>query len=176
MRQLVCVFALLTLLGAVTRGADPEPCVVEQPPSHYSLADVVFECKRVGGWGGQTAITLSGHGTGVRITTSEAGDEQTTKFIVEPKEVFDLLQRCYEDNFFSFLGDYKHAQAADLGVGGNVRVLEENVYDATYKSVTVRIGDYSKSVSFFPGHGSPPAVLNELCKRAEDMASRPVAP
>jgi hypothetical protein len=174
MNWIVSCLTLLTTVGGIVRADDSTPCAGSHPPSSFSLADVSIECKRTGGWGGQTTITLSGGGTGVKTESGELRDPQSTKFLVEPKELFDLLQLCYRENFFSFLESYAHPEFLRLGVAGKIDTLGTDVFDATSESVTVRIGGYSKSVSWLLGHGNPPGVLSEIYKRAENIASRPV--
>ncbi len=174
MNKLVSCVAFLTVVVGSVRADDRTPCAAAHPPSSFSLADVSIECKRVGGWGGQTTITISGSGRGVKTESGELRDPESTSFVVDPKAVFDVLQLCYRENFFSFLESYAHPEFLRLGVAGKIDTLGTVVSDATGESVTVRIAGYSKSVSWLPGFGNPPGILSEVYKRAEDIASRPV--
>jgi hypothetical protein len=174
MNMLVGCLALLSTLGGSIRADDGTPCGGSQPPGSYSLSDVSIECKRGSSWGSQTTITLSGSGTGVKVESGELREPQSTALVIDPKEVFDLLQLCYRENFFSLLESYASPQFLRLGVGGRIDTLGTNISDATGQSVTVRIGKYSKSVGWLPGHGNPPAALSEIYKRVEEIASRPV--
>ena len=176
MNRLVSCLAFLMIIGGSVQAEGSAPCSGAPPPGPYSLPDVTLECKRVGGWGGQTAITLSGRGTGVKLKSGEQSNAQAARFefVLDPKVVFDLLRRCYEENFFSFLDSYQHPQSLRIGVGGQIVFTGESIFDATFYSVSVRIGAYSKTVSYFPEYGRPPAVLSEICKRIEELSSRPV--
>jgi hypothetical protein len=56
-----------------------------------------------------------------------------------------------------------------LEENGNVRVFEIDIVDGGGKVLTLRIGSYTKSVSFGSSAGPIPGVLGQLAREIESL-------
>lgn len=150
------VFALAVgaLLPAVATAA---------PPSDYTLAEVSIEFAESAAPGETHRILLSGAGTGSSATTSLITPVVPREFTLDPSEVFHLLESCYGHYFFEMPGSYGLPDRPSLDAEGTVHVLTTVRTESPWRTITVRIGSYSRSVGWLePPEGAPPPFVDEL--------------
>jgi hypothetical protein len=161
------VLATFGLILFVSRGLATEPDIpVESGPvGPYSLASVKIEYTE-GGLYGSTTTTLSGDGTGMRVSDLGSGRVERRTFSVEPQRVFELLDLCYRKRFFE-LRDHGYGPPNHLRLrpDGTIDVMATVIADGGGRSIRVTIGNYSKVASYSDPGGEPPAVLVELARR-----------
>lgn len=143
----------------------------DQLPSEYSLADVSFEFSEGGAYGGMS-VRIGGNGKGVVTSSSQLREDTATNFEVVPATVFDLLQLCYRGGFFDLQPSYGPPNSVRLRSDGTVETLTTVVADAAWSRITVRIGQYAKSVGYLKGHGNPPPVVAEVETRIQQARDK----
>lgn len=158
------VAAVLIAVGAVgaqAQTAGVRPSLVE-PPAVYHLDDVEIEIESRGcGYGlcARYRLTLRGDGTMSVADRDYTLDERDDFGTVERREFVEVLETVYQTGFFRLAGEYRYrAGALEVSTDGRVRyagpVWETHQFDRT---ITVRIGDFSKSVWAY--HAVPEAFL-----------------
>jgi hypothetical protein len=155
--SVLCVTQLISL-------AHPVSGEEQQLPGTYALADVSVEFSE-GGPHGQTSVRIDGNGSGAVTSTSMLRQQPTEPFTVDLAAVFELLQQCYRGRFFDLQSSYGPPSKVRLGPNGRVDTLETIVADASWSTITVRIGSYTKSVGYMKGVGDLPPVLTDLERR-----------
>jgi len=174
MMRLASLAALVVIVHGIACADEAAARPSAAPPSSYALAEVVFECRRSASQYDDSTITLSGKGTGVRVERAWPDRTNTVSFVADPHEVFELLELRYREHFFELSDSYEVTQSPRLGPAGKIQTLNLMVSDAASETISVRIGNFSKSVTYLPSYGNPPPVVVELSKRLNEIASRPV--
>ncbi len=149
----------------------------DRPPSEYKLSDVVFEYRTsAGSWfpAEGTLVRVGGDGKGFRRTTFTLAEPEVQTFDVEPKKIFDVLDRCYQQGFFDLRPMHSGQERVRLEPDGKVHLLVTVAADAAGgRSVTLRIGAYEKRVGFMSAAGPIPTILDHLASEIESMVPLP---
>jgi hypothetical protein len=142
------------------------------PPPEYSLDDVVIEYvtdeEMLPRWG--FAIRLTGAGKGMYHEADPSDPVRVRELDVDPEEILGLLELCYRDRFFDLEDRYTTTAHPRLDPNGTVQVIEVVTSDAPMPALTVRIGNYAKTVRYLEPYGNPPDLLQELAKRMRGLA------
>lgn len=162
--------AALVAAGTISASEQSPPAKHDILPTTYRLADVEFEFAE-GAARDNSSIRVDGSGHGVVTGRSALTEETRSPFIVEPLEVFRLLQLCYRGGFFDLQPTYGEPEHVRLRSDGTVETLTTVVADAVGSRVSVRIGEFKRSVTYLKGHGFPPPVVIELEGRIRELAS-----
>jgi len=165
-------FGAVVCISAAVAG-EPDKPAVGGPVGPYSLASVTFEYTESGGSGtGPTITTVRGDGTGSRVSHPGFDRVESNEFAVEPKQVFKLLDLCYRKGFFDLNDRYGPPNWPRLRPDGMIDVMGTIIADGGGRAVTVRVGNYSKSVGYAEPGGDPPIVVLELVRRIGELPSR----
>ena len=137
-------------------------------PERYALAEVSFEYAEGAGQEG-TLVRVDGTGKGIVRNFFALKEDEVSTFAISSQEVLKLLELCYRESFFDLKSLYGPPNHIRMGADGMIDTLTTVVSHAVRRSVTIRIGQYSKSVSYLPGHGNPPPVVTELARRIAQL-------
>ena len=106
-------------------------------------------------------ITINGDGTGEYYGEKNVALVGNTDFNVTNSDIMLLLDKIYQVRFFDFACNYETKFLLETTEDGIVQVIPLTPTDMPTKIITVRIGDYIKTVSDY--HNAP-----EGLKEVED--------
>lgn len=152
----VALAVLLLAVGAgVGQGQSSGAGSDAGPPAEYHLDDVEIEIDSRGCGHGLCAsylLTLRGTGEMTVARRDHTVEEGDAAGAVERAEFVEVLETVYREDFFRLAPDYRSStgrqQVSDDGRVRYSAVLVTHQYDRT---ITIRIGDYSKSVQGYDG-------------------------
>jgi hypothetical protein len=152
MLRRLCIVALLILvfcaiIGHSTGGEDTEEAI---PPTTYKLEEVSFMLER-GFCHGECpvySVEVLGDGTVFYIGERHVHVEGQKSGFISREQVLELLDAFYEVGFSGLNGGYLSKHKAEMDGDGQVSVLLFVTKGTPRTVVTLRIGDYSKQVSY----------------------------
>jgi len=181
MRQLFCIMSVFTICclafcpgdakpnGRNSAGADllgPVACRLQEASVEYSSES----------WGCTDRILLSGNGKGERTYANCRGPQPVPRRILYSSDEFlSLLSEFLLGQYFSMASEYCHV-ISNVGLSQDSMIVWgiDVVVDAEVVKLTLRMKDYSKTVSFFPEcpQFKAPAVLDSLARQVVDFADK----
>jgi hypothetical protein len=146
-----------------------ERCLGPQPPTEYHVTDVEITLERTMCFGPCPAYEVRVWGDGrVRYEGRENVQIAGVHEGRIDREAFDhLLDDFYDAAFFDLLPEYVHRRIVEIEDDGLVQELWEEVSDGSSAIITIRIGDYEKTVVDYLD--SPPE-LRELSSKIDEAA------
>lgn len=144
----------------------PVPCRLHEAEIEY-----VSEC-----WGCVDSMLLSGNGRGVRTYKDCYGHQPVQRNIFySSNEFLSLVSKFMFGNYFNIGSEYFEVISnVDISQDSMIVWATDMVVDTKVVRLTLRLKDYSKTVSFYSGMPEfmAPAVLDSLARHIEEFANQ----
>ena len=126
-----------------------DPSFEKWPPTYFNLDDVVISMKKTECYGPCPIyeITITGDGTGEYYGEKYVNTIGKVSFNVTNSDVMLLLDKIYQVRFFDFVDSYESKFSLEANERGAVQVIPLTPTDMPTSIITVKIGNYTKSVS-----------------------------
>ena len=141
-------FVLLMTSNLRVAGAS-DPSFEKWPHAYFNLDDVVMSMKKTECYGPCPVyeITINGDGAGEYYGEKYVNTMGKVSFNVTNSDVMLLLDKIYQVRFFDFVDSYESKFSLEANENGGVQVIPLTPTDMPTSIITVKIGNYTKSVS-----------------------------
>jgi hypothetical protein len=165
------------------KAPEPKPVSIIKIPSRYNLDQVVVTLKLHRGGSlypvGYKPLTITIHGEGNGIvehvpeTTFQSDGkivtvQDTTRFTVDMFQIWDLLQRFYDSDFFVRRDKYIGSDHVSIDPDGNVQITCTLRSDPNLTELSIKIGEYTKTVML--GEDKGPVQLVRIVALIKKLA------
>jgi hypothetical protein len=131
-----------------------------EPPTQYTLRDVIMTLRRTECFGSCPAYTLTIRGDGLCTLSGSGEPKWTSSYSIPQKDASDLLNDFYASDFFVLRPRYTEGRFPFVQPDGRVREMRQIVSDVPHVFLTLTIRNYSKMVERTYGYG--PKALAEI--------------
>ncbi len=162
------IACLVAIPGAANAG--------QEPPARYAFDDVEISFEIGAGWGVyHKTLKIKGNGQcffteSDRFPDSATGVfEHQGEFVLPEAEFLELLNRFYAVDFFSLKPRYTSESKKVVVRGGELWVMGSKWMDSNTRTISIRLGDYEKSITLVSPAPTAPEELRQLVEFLEEM-------